>query len=237
MLPMLADSRTPEVALDPEVLDEVIAEVDSRMSKALLMGDPNIAFSFIRDFSSWSLAKGIGSAKLLHQTWTEWPKFMAAGVDEEWENYAPGASGLSLEQCRKYRDLVQDVYENPNVPEFAKKALLSKSLDGQLRVRAAAKAGDLTDDDWERIADAVTSQEIGQIVRDRRGAATSSESRIIIVVGRDGVVKAKQGTAGKYVTIGTLRLSRTDTEGDDYEHRIRAIAIERIVRSAGILEQ
>jgi len=233
---MLNDLRQSEVAVDSGFMDRELDEVDAILRRSLMIGDPALAFSYIRSAAQTSLVKGMGAAKVLYQTWVDWPQYQKLGVDDEWENVAPAMSGISLEVCKKYRDLIKDVHENPNVPDWVKPLLRPKPIEGQLKLIAAAREGDLTEDDWHKVADAVTPAEIADIVRSKRGGVTSSESRVVITVGRDGVVKAKRGTTGKYITVGTLRNKREELEGDGYEETVRNIAYTRIKNSAGILE-
>jgi hypothetical protein len=235
-LMMLNNLRQPEVAVDEAVITAELEDVDSILRRSLMVGDPNIAFSYIRRAAEASVVKGLGAAKVLYQTWIDWPQYQKAGVDDEWENVAPALSGLALEQCKSYRDLIRDVYMNPNVPEWVKPILRGKPIAGQIKLLAAAREGDLTEDDWQKVADAVTPAEIREIVRASRGPATRSETRVVITIGRDGVIKAKQGTNGKYITVGTLRNKREELEGDDYERTVRSVAYNRIKTSAGILE-
>jgi hypothetical protein len=159
------------------------------------------------------------------------------GVDDDWENVAPVMCGLALDQCRDYRDLMKNLYANPAVPQWAKDRLLSKPLSGQLYLSHAVH--DLDDDDYHSLLDAVTPNEMREIVRAKRGVSTSSETRVVILEERANphIIKAKKGTHGKYIVVGTLRAEKEDLEGNDYEHMVRSIAVERIRRAAGILQQ
>lgn len=236
------DSLEPEIVMSEADWTSEMEKVDKLLSSALMMGNPLVAFQYVRDAKAMGQLRGLAAARVLYQTWKDWGEYQKMGIDDAWENVAPGMCGLGLIQCRKYRDLIMDVYENEKVPEWVKKPLRGKPIEGQLYLIAAARDEDLTEEDWHGVANAVSPKEIRAIVRAARGATTSSESTISILLERGhkggmGILKAKKGTNGKYVVLGALRNSREDTEGDDYEHRIRAIAIKRLVDGVGILEQ
>jgi len=208
--------------------------VEEMVQRALMTGDPNPIFRYIRNVGVLGRVKGYGVAKSLWESWKHWPTFQKMGVDDDWENVAPVMSGLSLEQCRSYRDLFHNVHDNPNVPEYAKPFIARLPIEGQLLLNAAARDGDLDDDDWEKVINAETPAEIREIVRGERGPKTSSETRMIMTEGRDGTVKAKEGTQGKYIVVAKLLSTREDLDGEDYAHRVRAKAIARIRRAIGV---
>jgi hypothetical protein len=210
-------------------------KVEELVQKAVLSGDPNIIFGYIRSLGIQARIYGYGAAKALWHSWKSWPLFQSQGISEEWENLAPVMSGLSLDQCRTYRDFFEAVHMNPDVPEYVKPYVAQKPIQAQLLLTAAARDGDLSDDDWEKVMNAETPAEIQEIVRGQRGPRTSSETRLIIVEDRDGTVKGKEGTSGKYVIAAKLLSSREDLEGDDeYEHRVRSKVIARIRKAIGV---
>ena len=235
---MVSDNaQEPEVYVDADAMSREMDEVEALLNKALLIGDPNLAFGYVRGVRALGQIKGMGIAKILYQTWTDWPQYQKMGVDDDWENVAPVMCGLALDQCRDYRDLMKNLYANPEVPDWVKKALVTKPLTGQLYLSHATH--DLDDDDYKQLMDANTPNEMREIVRAKRGITTSSENRVVILEERANphIIKAKKGTYGKYVVVGTLRAEKEDLEGNDYEHMVRSIAVERIRRAAGILQQ
>jgi hypothetical protein len=233
----MIDKYEPEVSVPVEAVGQEMRVVDDILARAVRMGDPTLAFSYVRQAKMIGQLKGLGVARVLYQTWMDWPKYQQMGVDDEWENVASSQCSLTVEQCRKYRDLVADVYENPAIPAHIKVALQSKPIESQLAVRAAAKEGDLDEDQWQEVIDAVSPAEVRSIVRDARGERTSAGSRIVIWEDRQHRLHAKQGSGGGSIIIGVLRATRDDLEGDDYEHRVRAIAVDRIRRAVGIVQQ
>ena len=107
----------------------------------------------------------------------------------------------------------------------------------QYALLSPAREGDLDEDVWEEIADAVTEREVKTIIRrERGGQPTSSSTRLIIVEDREGRVRGKEGKNGRYIDCAIFRSSREDLEGDDYEHRVRRKVIERF-RRAGVVQR
>jgi len=233
---VLSDGREPELYVNPQEITEEMEQIDRLLSSSLMMGNPSMLFGYVSSVGRLARVKGIGVARVLWETWSRWAEYQRLGIGDEWENVAPAECGLSLDQCRKYRDLYAVVYASSDVPQRVKDALIRKPIEGQLALRAAVRDGQVTDEDWEEIIDAVTPAEIKAVVRRIRGDQTSSGSRIVIVLDRQGILKAKRADSGKYVVVVALRNKREDLEGEGYEPTVRAIAIERILRSAGVVE-
>lgn len=177
--------------------------------------------------------KLFGTMMALYESYRIWQELRS--TDDDWENVAPSATGLSLDQCREYRDTYARIYANPKVPAFVKKALPSKTAGAQRYVAPAAAAGDLTEKDWHRIVDAETEAEVKEIVREARGLKTSSGSGYFAKEDRDHILWGKKGN-GPYVQLGVLLGQRENMEGEDYEHSVRAVLITRIRKAAGIKE-
>jgi len=226
-----------DVAIEDDDLINELVTVDTILSQSLLKGDPTAAFQYIRDVRSLGIRKSMGVARILYQTWVDWPLYQKAGIDDDWENVAPGMSGLSLDHCRRYRDIVANIHENPEIPEGIRKAIMRKPVQSQFALMTAARDGDLDEDDWNAVINASSPTEVSAIVREKRGARTSSESRIIVVEERGGTLKAKQGVNGRYVNVARLLNSREDTEGDGYEQRVRSIVLDKMRRGTGALRQ
>jgi hypothetical protein len=212
--------------------------VDDLIQDALLKGDPSEAFGYIRQVRALGLIKGFGVAKVLYETHANWARFRAAGIDDEWDNVAPAMSGLSMQSCRLYRDTYQDLYANPNVPEWIKPILAGKSFDAQRALRIPARDNELSAEDWEQVRDAVTFEEVRDIVRgvgEPRGRANTA---LYMWLERGtGIIYAKVGKTGERVVVGKLRASEKDLTGEDYESSTRKKAFRRLIDNAGVMEQ
>ena len=166
--------------------------------------------------------RGVSFCKLLY-AWREHAEDF--GIDpEDWVDYAAAKTGRSPETIYKYTDLWASVFSPLSTDNPLFWALLGKPIQGLLLLSAASKAGQLSDEDWDLVAEAEDSLTIRDIVRKARGEATSSKTRIDLVVGRDGVVSAWREEISS--PVGYLNLSEDD--------ELVAAAVTRILNAASI---
>ena len=226
----------PEISISKEERKQEDELVDDLLQRAILAGDPTLIFGHVRGVMKVGRRKAYGVARAVYLSWKEWDKFRQQGIDDDWENVAPAMCALSLDQLKNYRDIYLDIFMNPEVPEFAKDYLVGSTMRTQYALLSPARDSLFTEKDWKEVTNAVTEREVKGIVRRvKKTPVTSSETRVSIHETDDHRIRAKQGSNGKYVEVAVLRASDEDLIGDDYEHRVRRIAVERIRRNAGIL--
>jgi hypothetical protein len=202
----------------------LLTEVDEVLEKARIEANPFKALNWGLALRRRGHISGLAQAKLLHGLQQDWAAY---ATDMDFFDAVLQDMGIPTGTSRKYVQLWQDIFENPAVEEQVKKALFGKPIEGLLLLPAAAREGELTPEDWKEVAEAHDKGAIRDVVQRRRPGRTSANSAIVITLDREGFLNARRGK-GKYMPIGTLR--NPDEVGE-----VERIAIERIIRAAGIV--
>ncbi len=206
----------------------ILRRVDEVVEEALKDKDPTIISSFGRNITCDVRMIGIALAKLLYLTRKNWNEFRQGGVDDDFYSVMEAEGVCDSATARKYADMFESVFENPNIPDNIKKLLLGKPMRSLLLLPAAAREGIL---DWNEIVDATTVSEVRSVVRKARGEVTSSANAIIITLDiRTGQLSVRKGNSFPTV-FGILNMELAHS--DDTVHR----AVDRIIQSTGIQEK
>lgn len=205
---------------------ELFEDVDKVVTNSLIQADPRPALEFGRRLRRDGQLKGLALAKLLSCLDRNWTTFQTTGMEERIEDIVFVEMGISPQTTRKYVRLWEDLFENPMIDQSIKNKLFGKSIKSLLLLTAAARDGD--DIDWDKIAGAENGAEIRDLVREARGPATSSETSIILVMDRDGVLYAKKGSDDERHMVGRLLIGEMDNP-------VIEKAVNRIVERGGII--
>lgn len=205
-------------------LSTIERSVMDHVNHALMMRKDDGLIAYVQEILVGMQMRGIRLAYLLY----EWKQnCQTFGIEpEDWEDHVFAATGLSLQTIRKYVTVWSVIFANPSVPDGIKDDLAGKPMEGLLLLPAAVREGQLTEDDWNKLADAEDKLSMRNVIRKARGEATSSGTAVRITLMRDGVLMARRGD--ELEPVGYLK---RDGEG------IVEIAVERIIRAAGILEE
>lgn len=203
----------------------ILNQVDTVMEKVRLSGNPRIGLQHAYALRRDGYMRGLASAKLLYHLSEEWASF---NTDEHFEDAVLQDVGYATDTTRKYVRLWGAIFANPEVEERVKKALLGKPIGGLLLISSAAKEGDLEPEDWDRIIQAHDKNAIREIVKEKRGARTSSKSALYLVMERDGTLRCRRGNR-PYKEYGRLIVGSDDIDIQQ--------AVERTLRAPGIAER
>jgi hypothetical protein len=189
---------------------ELFAEVDRVIVRSITAGDPLIAADYGTTLIRKARLKGLALSKLLHGLQSNWSTFRAAGLDEEFEDFAYTYLETPPETSRKYVGMWRGIFENPNVPADVKQQLQMKPIEHLIMLTAAVEEGSIDADDLREAA--VSDKEgIRSMVRGARGEQTSSKTAIRrFIQMRDGDYPAGTLIAncnGEWAIIGMVDLN------------------------------
>lgn len=218
--------------LKPSETDLVqLQEVDEIIVRSVASGDPLIAAEYGLSLTRAAAMKGLALAKLLYGIRTNWELFQAAGVEDEFENFAEAHIGVSPQTARKYSDMWRSIFESEFVADEIKEQLRSKPIKELLLITAAVEEGSFTDEELRTVVVADESKIRDMVAVARGKQSTSSNAIKILLQVRDG--KHPRGTLissyqGSTEVIGFLKM---DLEGPAQK------AIARIINSAHLIER
>lgn len=209
-------------------VEEKMFELDNRVvARAIKTKDPAAIANHIRQLRRQGQVSGLSLAHTLYLWKDAVDKF---GYDpDDFEDMVLSETGLSVQTTRKYVQMWQAIFNNPQVEAHVVAALRGQPIQNLLLIAPAAKEDGLDEEHWERLADAESKSEVRQIIREVRGVRTSGNNALIIRLKRDGILEARRGD-GVYESIGYLSLNlRGSSEVID-------AAISRILRASGIVD-
>ena len=208
--------------------DEVEKKMDELMIFPYGGATPQGTVEKLNQIKSDMQLKGVITAKLMYSLWANWDIAQANwGIEDEFVDYIEAETGYSPHTTRKYVNMWHSIFNNDAIPEEIRTTLMGKPIKTLLLLPAAASEGQL-DDKWEEIIDAPSKNDVQQIIREVRGQATSSGQAIVIVLERDGTLKAKKGN-GHYAAFGYLN---PDVPGEAAQ-----AAFNRIITAAGVVRK
>lgn len=206
---------------------DVLASVDRVIDQSVAKGDPRLALTFIGDLRRSGHVTGLAMAKCLYELKDRWDTF-PVDEDDDFVDVASAETGLGVQTIRKYVGLWEAIFVNPQVEQKVKEALVGKPISSLVLLAPAAREGQLEDEDWEDAARAPDVQAVREIVQRKRGTQTSASSTMVIMLERDGTLKARKGK-GHYTPFGYLNLK--------IEDEVAKEAIERIVNYAHVIRR
>lgn len=202
----------------------LLKEVEDVLEQARIEANPFKALAWGYALRRRGHISGLALAKLLWGLQEEWSAY---ATDMDFYDAVINDMGIPTGTTRKYTNLWRDIFENPKVEEQVKKALLGQPIEALLLLPAGAREEQFTPEDWEEIANAHDKAAVRDVVQRRRPGHTSSGAAVVITMDREGYLSARRGK-GHYLPIGTLL--KPEEAGE-----VERIAIERIIRAAGIV--
>lgn len=201
---------------------EIFHQVDEAIIESLEERNPTPALQFGLSLRKTMQLRGLALAKLLAKIHMNWYEF---DVDDSPFNVIETEMGVPKSTAQPYIR-TWNALENAAMEEATRERLYGKPIEWLYLLTGAAREGQM-DGHWEEAAEAGSKQEVQELVRELRGEQTSAKVAVTIFLDEDGTLKARRGK-GRFVPFGYINL---DAEGE-----IAEIAINRIVRAAGIID-
>lgn len=224
---MTADLIMPHDSNDVRLSEadlKMLAEVDTHIASAIENKDIEDVIYFGRNLIKGFRIRGVVLAKLLYELQSNWNSF---GIDDDYYSVITNDMGVKTVTAVKYSNLWRVIFVESGASEKIKQALLGKPIKSLLLLPALIEDGNV---DWEEIINADTHEELRNLVREKRGVATSSKTALYIRLdARTGQLFCKQGDS-LFTPFGVLNVQASETDP------IIAHAIARIVRDARILQ-
>jgi len=190
-------------------------EIDDIVDRAVTTADPGLVWYYIGGLWARGELMARGIAKALYEMRTRWDIFPS---DDEFIDAATQGTGLSAQTIGK----AVDYWEFILIPH---PELMHLPVGAYHLIVPAAKDGDLDDADWESLAGVASIADVRDIIQAKRGKRTSSEHALVVMLERDGTLKARRGSDA-WVSFGYFNLKVEDEAG--------ITAIDRMCRTAGV---
>lgn len=213
------------------------------VQEAAKSGDPSQVWEYGRALKRVGQVAGINLAQLLFHLDKDWedrpngdqPEPGLAtrwGIDDDLINVVQEQLGVTGGTFNKYTRAWRRLYGAGEgegaVPAGLRLEVMSKPWEHQLLLSAASV--EMTPAQWRKATKANSREGVREIVKEVRGARTSSSKAIKSWIKPDGTWYARQGQ-GKPVIIGILRNSKHDLEDP-----VRSAMFARIVNGLGVQE-
>jgi len=207
---------------------KVFDMVDTTVDQAVAQGDIQPIMAMGRALKRNIQASGLALAKLLSRVSDVWES-MFNYEDDMYEVFYT-EMGIAHSTAYKYINMWKAVFENPEIPDEVKQGIEGKPMKSLLLLTAAAREGQLSGEDWERVAEATTSSEVRGIVRDIRGERTSSSTAMMLELSlTTGAISVRKGS--QLEVVGMLLVSQRD------KNDLIEAAIAKIVSSTNMMEK
>ena len=204
---------------------KLLDKVDQVINSAVEVEDDTQIISLSKVIQRTGQACALAMAKLLYKWQAAASKFDVER--EDWYDYVSSEIGLSTQTIRKYTMVWQWVFENDDVPNNLKPRLMALPMQTLILVAPAASEAQLKRQNWEEIANAPDRSTVHEVIRKIRGQVSSSKNAMVITLKKDGSLWARK--MDEYIPFGVLNLENQDP--------VVVQAIERIIRTAGIVRQ
>jgi hypothetical protein len=209
----------------------IFDEVDEVIGKSMVIGDPKLAFDYGRNnLIRVGLLRGLALAKLLYRLQEHWDLYVTAGTADDLMTMAYTEMGVKAGTSSKYIRMWESIFENPDIEEGTKNMLRGKPIGELLLITAAAREGSLDNDDLQTLATFDRNQ-IREMVKEKRGHATSSKTAITICLQMKdgkypaGTIYAKQDDKYEIIAYKVPELSELGEK-----------AFARLMNSCGAVE-
>lgn len=211
----------------------IFDDVEQVVTDSIEEGNPLIATGFANTLRKIAQLQGLALAKLLSGLEHAWlPTFVAEhGHEGDFVDYIYTQLGIATATTNKYIRMWRAIFEGSGPTPTQKKKLYGKDMKTLLLLTGGAGEGDFSKDDWKEIVNAPNRSEVREVIREARGEVTSSKTRLVIMLERDGSLMARRGEKDGFKPFGYLNLELAEEDVDIQ------MAINRLLRSAGIVER
>ena len=195
--------------------DALVKDIDRAIEISLLSGRPDAAMGLGRDILRQGRLSGVKLARLLYEIDEIWDKFT---TDDRVEDAIERDIGVPKDTFLKYSRMYRFVLR-------PRPALSGKPIEGLIKLTAAAREGQFTDDDWKEIVLAPNVRAM-LVVRDRaRGIQTSGHKRLSLWCTPSGQLELKRGQSGQIKNWGFVPPKSNDPDVQEAIARMEKIGV------------
>lgn len=204
-------------------------EVDEVIDSSLIIGEPDKIFEFGLYVKRTAAITSYVLAKLLWRLKNSWDSFSIEGefVDVVYERL-----GTPAQTTRKYVNMWESIFENPEIPEATKYILMGRPIRDTLLLTASAKEG-MTPDELRNAALAPDQDTLRDLINKARGEQTSSSNALFLtlVLREDdtnyprGTLLCRRGRDGAVKAWGIFKVDDTDPDVSQAIARTMSVGI------------
>lgn len=212
----------------PMVYDtsRIFAEVDEVVARSLTEHNPDIAFGAAKTLLKAGYLAGVGLARLLYLMYNNWHRYE---IDMDFFDAAMETTGKSRRVIERYMRDIAELHEGDAVPEQFKEQITGRPLADQNAIATAVASGyPISDDQWEKLANANNGVEVLAIMREIKGTPPRKNT-LSLKLTRDGDIYVWY--QGESFHVGWLDVNEAE------ENEPIKKAIDRILSNAGIMRE
>ena len=204
--------------------DWLMNQIDKVMKQSLEQKDVYIALNAGKTMYAIGKAVGKGLAKLLYEVQKNWERY---NINEDYDEIVFDYIGLHKTNVVRYIRVMEMLEEN-QIPEQYREDIGQRNMRELIPIATTISQGyEIDDDEWEKLVDAPDLSTVSKILREDVKEKPMRKGALALYLDDEGSLWAYQDERRYFV--GSLDVQAK-------EETIKR-AIERIVRSAGILQQ
>jgi len=201
----------------------VLERIDDVIKEAIEQKNAYIALSACKSLLMIAKTSGLGLAKILYLISYNWSSFE---IEDEFNDVVFEHLGMHKYTVSRYVR-VWEMHQEDKIPKKYEQRILQRNIRDQIPIATAIKQGcEITDKQWEKLANAADFQEVSQIVREDIKGKERKKGLLQIFIDDMGTIYATK--EGKRRFVGTLQIKDND--------EIVQQAIQRIISNTGIRE-
>lgn len=202
----------------------VLNRIDEVINESVQKHDALIALNVCKQLVEISKTSGLALAKVLYLIRENWDQY---DVGDDFTNTVLSYTGLHHHTIDRYIS-VWSMFAHEQVPPELTEELKQRNMKELVPVAKAIEQGyEISDENWEAIAEATDFAEVAKIVREDIKQKEPRKGSLQIYMDRGGTLWAFQD--GERYFVGSLEV----TDDEDAVQK----AINRIVSGSGIIKQ
>jgi hypothetical protein len=214
------DEDLPTIQGDDDLLQRVTQEINAAADSHDVERATAICSYFYRGIR----LAGKSLSQALYSFWLRWEDF---GIGEDFVDYIHARLGITEHTVDRYLRVAHMLAE-ADIPSDVKDIIQEKGMQQLIPIaHAYAQGYEITDEQWEKLAQAHNHSEVAQVVNRDIKNTENRENALTITLSRTGSIMVRKGN-GPTKFVGSLEI------GD--EHPEVQAAISRIIGNSGILK-
>ena len=203
--------------------DWILDKVDEIIAESLEKKDAYFALNSCRALKQIAQLSGIALAKFFYLIKENWETY---GIGDNFTDTVADYTGTHPATVSKYIN-IWEMHETKLIPEKFSESIRQRNIKDQVPISTLISQGyEISDDDWQDLADAPDFNTVSAKVRELKGREPS-KSALLIFISSDGQLSAMQ--EGEIEFVGFLNVEEAGL--------IAEKAIQRITKLAGVMER